>query len=60
MTIGGTAAGIGILVYALILPGCSSQSEASKRIQPVYDQKTGKLQLLKYDANGNGTIDTWS
>jgi len=26
----------------------------------VLDTKTGKLQLLKYDSNGNGTVDTWS
>jgi hypothetical protein len=29
-------------------------------MEPVYDQKTGKLQLLKYDSDGNGKIDTWS
>jgi len=27
---------------------------------PEYDKKTGKQQLLKYDSNGNGKIDTWS
>jgi hypothetical protein len=27
---------------------------------PVYDKLTGKLQLLKYDSNGNGAVDTWS
>ena len=41
--------------------GCRGRdSDAAKRIQPVYDQKTGKLQLLKYDSNGNGVTDTWS
>ena len=34
--------------------------EARKRITPEYDKQTGKLQLLKYDSNGNGVIDTWS
>ena len=29
-------------------------------IEPVYDKKTGRLTLLKYDSNGNGKIDTWS
>jgi len=53
-------AGLIILVGPLILLGCQRQDEAPKRIQPVYDQKTGKLQLLKYDSNGNGVIDTWS
>ena len=31
-----------------------------KRIEPEYDKTTGKLQLLKYDSNGNGKVDTWS
>ncbi len=51
--------GLIILVGPLILVGCQRQSEASKRIQPVYDQKTGKLQLLKYDSNEDGKIDRW-
>jgi hypothetical protein len=43
------------------MAGCQGRDpEAAKRIQPVYDQKTGKLQLLKYDADKNGVIDTWS
>ncbi|HEY2908264.1 MAG TPA: hypothetical protein VGJ29_20330 [Vicinamibacterales bacterium] len=33
---------------------------APERLQPEYDQKTGKLRLLKYDSNGDGKIDTWS
>lgn len=33
---------------------------AGGRVEPVYDDATGRLQLLKYDANGDGTIDTWS
>jgi hypothetical protein len=51
--------GLVVLVGALLCGACQPQPEASKRIQPVYDPKTGKLQLLKYDANGNGTIDRW-
>jgi hypothetical protein len=52
--------GLGILAGALCCGACQPQPESAKRIQPIYDQKTGKLQLLKYDANGNGTTDTWS
>jgi hypothetical protein len=52
--------GLGVLVGVLFCGACQPQAESSKRIQPVYDQTTGKLQLLKYDANGNGTTDTWS
>jgi hypothetical protein len=41
--------------------GCDREAaEARKRISPEYDQRTGKLRLLKYDSNGNGKIDTWS
>ena len=54
-------AGSVFLVFVLSTGGCRWQdSDAAKRIQPVYDQKTGKLQLLKYDSNGNGVVDTWS
>jgi hypothetical protein len=48
-----------VLVCALGAAACQRQAGA-KRIEPVYDPKTGKLQLLKYDSNGNGVIDTWS
>jgi hypothetical protein len=38
-----------------------SRSNASAQsVSPEYDKNTGKLRLLKYDANGNGKIDTWS
>jgi hypothetical protein len=47
------------LAFALLAAsGCRSPETAA--IQPVYDKLTGKLQLLKYDANGDGRIDTWS
>jgi hypothetical protein len=38
----------------------SSDPDAARQIQPVYDKATGKLQLLKYDSNKNGVVDTWS
>ena len=34
--------------------------DARKNITPEYDPKTGKLQLLKYDSDGDGKIDTVS
>ena len=40
--------------------GAPGVEDARKRIQPEYDRKTGKLELLKYDSNGNGKVDTWS
>src|SRR6266853_4246484 len=48
-----------VLGTALVVSACSGDENAKKRIEPVYD-KTGKLQLLKYDANGDGKVDTWS
>ena len=50
-----------LLLIALPSTSCNRQGdEARKRITPEYDKKTGKLQLLKYDSNGNGKVDTWS
>ena len=48
------------LANAVAVAACDGGAEARKRISPEYDQSTGKLKLLKYDSNGNGTIDTWS
>jgi len=47
-----------VLVGAALIAACSAD-HGSSRITPEYD-KTGKLQLLKYDANGDGVVDTWS
>src|SRR4026207_1041340 len=45
---------------AVAASGCSTDREAAKkRITPEYD-KSGKLQLLKYDSKGGGKVDTWS
>lgn len=56
------AAAMGILSIALFYgSACTrSRSDSSKRIQAEYNPKTGKLQLLRYDANANGKVDTWS
>ena len=50
-----------VLVTSLAAAGCEqADPEAAKRIQPFYDQQSGKLKLLKYDSNGDGKVDTWS
>lgn len=49
----------GLLFCALAL-GAGCRSRESTNIEPVYDKLTGNLQLLKYDSNGNGKVDTWS
>ncbi len=52
---------LAFLLALLVTAGCQRQSpQTKKKIEPVYDKTTGKLQLLKYDSNGNGKIDTWS
>ena len=51
--------GIPILIGSLTSLGCGAAGD-NGRVEPVYDGATGKLQLLKYDASGDGTIDTWS
>src|SRR3979411_1528694 len=55
-----TAAASFVLTSVVFLSGCSTErDDAKKRITPEYD-KTGRLQLLKYDSKGNGQVDTWS
>lgn len=50
-----------VLAFAPLIVACERRDpEAARRIQPEYDQKTGRLALLKYDSNGNGTVDTFS
>ena len=54
-----TAYSRGLLFCALTL-GAGCGSPESTTIEPVYDKLTGKLQLLKYDSNHDGRVDTWS
>jgi hypothetical protein len=45
------------------VPACSTpavDSAAAARVTPEYDKNTGKLTRIAYDANGNGTPDTWA
>jgi hypothetical protein len=46
-------------VVALIYCACTATTDQG-RIEPVYDQQTGRLQVLKYDSNGNNKVDTVS
>ena len=39
--------------------GCNSSNAADKKIEAQYDDKSGRLSRLDYDANGNGKPDTW-
>src|SRR5437773_1477848 len=56
-----TAVTKGLLLVALTIgAGVGCRSQGPSNMEPVYDKLTGKLQLLKYDSNRNGKIDTWS
>jgi hypothetical protein len=50
-----------VLAIAISHEACDRSSRKPHgQIAPIYDSKTGRLQLLKLDSNGNGRIDTWS
>ena len=49
-----------VLVCAGCVAGCRAEGAQTGRIEPTYDRTTGRLELLKYDADGDGAIDTWS
>lgn len=39
---------------------CQRQVEPTKKIEPTYNKKSGRLELLRYDSNGDGKFDTFS
>ena len=50
-------------LIAVCAAGCSSKpkaADAKNPFNPVYDKKTGKLTILKFDSKKDGKIDTWS
>jgi len=47
-------------IGALTLTCACGRTSEQKAIEPVYDKQTGRLELLKFDANGNGKTDTLS
>jgi hypothetical protein len=49
-----------ITVFALTMGACGASPESAKKVEPVYDKVTGSLQILKYDSDGDGKIDTVS
>ncbi len=42
------------------MPACEKGDQPGKHISAEYNKTTGKLNLLKYDSDGNGKVDTWS
>ncbi len=53
---------VGLLLVCVVHigSGCGTSGGGTARIEPTYDRATGRLQLLKYDADGDGNVDTWS
>jgi hypothetical protein len=50
-----------ILLFGLTLGACGSGgNQARKNIEPIYDQRTGRLKQLNYDSKNNGKVDTVS
>jgi hypothetical protein len=56
-----SASVIGLLVVctAGAIAACGRPADHG-RIEATYDRATGRLELLKYDADGDGEVDTWS
>jgi hypothetical protein len=48
------------VVFALLIGACEASSTPTKKLEPVYNKKTGKLEVLKYDSDGDGKFDTVS
>jgi hypothetical protein len=48
------------VVFALSIGACEASSTPTKKLEPVYNKKTGKLEVLKYDSDGDGKFDTVS
>lgn len=52
----------GLLLASSFASGCerTATTAAQGRVEPSYDQTTGKLTRLAYDANNDGKHDTWA
>lgn len=52
-----------VCVLCTAVSGCKSsaaEEDARRRVQPTYDKTTGRLTKIAYDANSNGSPDTWA
>ena len=50
----------GALSAALAGGACQRADGPAKKIEPTYNKKTGRLELLRYDSDGDGKFDTFS
>ncbi len=52
-----------VLVALSLLPACApdpEQERLERTLAAEYNEETGRLELLTYDSNDNGTIDVWT
>jgi len=49
-----------VAVFALTVAACDASPTPTNKLEPIYDKKTGKLEVLKYDSDGDGKFDTVS
>jgi hypothetical protein len=52
--------GICALLLVSASLACQRPPGPTKKIEPTYNKKTGRLELLRYDSNGDGRFDTFS
>jgi len=43
-----------------LCPACRSSETTKGKVTPIYSAKTGKLEALTLDRNGDGRVDTWA
>lgn len=55
-----TAALAGCVLAVALIPAACGRPADRKTIEPVYDKQTGRLQVLNYDSDGDGKVDTIS
>jgi len=48
------------LAVSALAPACRSSDPATGKVTPIYSAKTGKLQELTLNRNGDGRVDTWA
>lgn len=49
-----------VLSFAIAVASCGAAPTPGNKLEPTYNQTTGKLEVLKYDSDGDGKFDTVS
>jgi hypothetical protein len=48
------------LTLVALAPACRAPEPTTGKVTPIYNAKTGRLEELTLDRNGDGRIDTWA